>query len=432
VTQEPEWQRLHPLTPLLRGGRFLLVLAAIVGQQGLRQADEVRPAVVGALVFAGTAVAVVIGFFLWRATRYRLTSTELQVDSGLFQKRSRRVPLARLQSVDVVRPIIARVLGLAELRLEVVGGGSTEAPLAYLSEDDAQRLRQAMLALAAGRTHEPAQAEDQDHVLVVVPTHVLVASVLLGAPLVLLALLVPVLLTVAVIDLSAALPLALALVPAYAGVVTVAGRRVLSEYGFTVAESADGLRLRHGLLDTRAQTIPPGRVQAIRVLEPLLWRPWGWVRVEVDVAGYSGQRGEQQTDTSALLPVAPRALAQAVVGRVLGGGLPVAAAPVPERARWRAPLSRPRLRAGVDDRHLVTTSGVLTTTTEVVPLAKVQSLRLTSGPWQQRLRLATLHADTAGRRLPGAKAHHRDLDEARALLVELSARTRAARRITAE
>jgi putative membrane protein len=90
------------------------------------------------------------------------------------------------------------------------------------------------------------------------------------------------------------------------------------------------------------------------------------------------------------------------------------------------------LRAGVDDRHLVTTSGVLTTTTEVVPLAKVQSLRLTSGPWQQRLRLATLHADTAGRRLPGAKAHHRDLDEARALLVELSARTRAARRITAE
>ena len=428
MSDEPEWQRLHPLTPLLRGGRFLLVLAAVVGQQGLRQADDVDPTAVGLLVFAATAVAVLVGFLVWRATRYRLTATELQVDSGLFQKRSRRVPLARLQSVDVVRPIIARVLGLAELRLEVVGGGSTEAPLAYLSEDDAQRLRQAMLSLAAGRAEEAEPLDDQDHVLVVVPTKVLLASVLLGAPVVLLAVLVPVLLTVAVIDLSAALPLGLALVPAYAGILAVSGRRVLSEYGFTVAESADGLRLRHGLLDTRAQTIPPGRVQAIRVLEPLLWRPWGWVRVEVDVAGYSGQRGEQQTDTSALLPVAPRALAQAVVGRVLGGGLPVAAAPVPERARWRAPLSRPRLHAGVDDRHLVTTSGVLTTTTEVVPLAKVQSLRLTSGPWQQRLRLATLHADTAGRRLPGAKAHHRDLDEARALLVELSERARTARR----
>jgi putative membrane protein len=91
-------------------------------------------------------------------------------------------------------------------------------------------------------------------------------------------------------------------------------------------------------------------------------------------------------------------------------------------------LSARRLRAGLDDRHLVTTRGVLTTTTDVVPLAKVQSLRLTSGPWQQRLRLATLHADTAGRRLPGGQAHHRDVEEGRALLGELALRTRAARR----
>jgi putative membrane protein len=209
---------------------------------------------------------------------------------------------------------------------------------------------------------------------------------------------------------------------------TVAVRRVLAEYGFTVAESPDGLRLRHGLLDTRSQTIPPGRVQSVRVLQPLFWRPWGWVRVEVDVAGYERSHGEEQSATSALLPVAPRALAEALVGRVLGGGLPVAAARAPVRARWRAPLSARRLAAGLDDRHLVTTHGVLTTTTDVVPLAKVQSLRLTSGPWQRRLRLATLHADTAGRQLSGGTAQHRDADEARALLAELSLRARSARR----
>jgi putative membrane protein len=152
------------------------------------------------------------------------------------------------------------------------------------------------------------------------------------------------------------------------------------------------------------------------------------VRVEVDVAGYSSRRGEEEAATNALLPVAPRALAEALVGRVLGGPLPVAQAPVPRRARWRAPLSARRLRAGLDDRHLVTTHGVLTTTTDVVPLAKVQSLRVTSGPWQRRLRLATVHADTAGRRLPGAAAHHRDAAEAQALLMELAARARTARR----
>jgi putative membrane protein len=265
-----------------------------------------------------------------------------------------------------------------------------------------------------------------------VPTGTLVASALLGSPFVVTLLLAVALVAVAVVHAGAALAVGVAALPAYAGFVTVTAKRVLAEYGFTVSESTDGLRLRHGLLDTRSQSIPGGRVQAIRVLEPLLWRPFGWVRVEVDVAGYSGGRGEEQSATKALLPVAPRALAEALVGRVLGGGLPVAAAPVPARVRWRAPLSRRRLRAGVDDRHLVVTSGVLTTTTDVVPLAKVQSLRLTAGPWQRRLRLATLHADTAGRRLPGGRAPHRDAGEARALLAELAVRTRAARRAGAQ
>jgi putative membrane protein len=418
-----DWHRLHPLTPLLRGGRVLLLLAAVVGQQGLRQADELRPALIGLASLGITAVAVAAGWVVWRTTRYRLTATELQVESGLLNKRSRRVPLARLQSVDVVRPVIARVAGLAELRLEVVGGGSSEAPLAYLGEQDAQRLRGSMLALAAGRTED---LEAPEAVLVQVPTGALVASALLGPPLVVGLLLLLALLVAALIDTSAAVPFGLALLPAYAGLLTVAGRRVLAEYGFTVAESDDGLRLRHGLLDTRTQTIPPGRVQAVRLLEPLLWRPWGWVRVEVDVAGYAG-RGEEKSATSALLPVAPRELAHALVGRVLGGELPVAVAPVPDRARWRAPLSRPRLRAGLDDRHLVTTCGVLTTTTDVVPLAKVQSLRLTQGPLERRLGLASVHVDSAGRRLSGGTASHRGAAGAAELLDDLARRARASR-----
>jgi putative membrane protein len=422
-----DWRRLHPLTPLLRGWRFLLIMAAAVGQQGLRQSDGFNPVYVGLAIVAATAVAVLVGVVAWRTTRYRLTATELQVDSGLLQRRSRRVPLARLQSVDVVRPVVARVLGLAELRLEVVGGGSTEAPLAYLHEADAQQLRSQLLARAAGRVEEVAPTST-DAVLVAVPTGTLVASVLLGFPLVVTVVMLVAVVVVAGLQASAAVPILLGTLPAYAGFMAVAGRRVLAEYGFTVSESADGLRLRHGLLDTRSQTIPPGRVQSVRVMEPLFWRPWGWVRVEVDVAGYEAGRGEQQSATSALLPVAPRQLAEALVGRVLGGGLPVAAAGVPSRARWRAPLSARKLRAGLDDRHLVTTHGVLTTTTDVVPLAKIQSLRMTSGPWQQRLGLATVHADTAGRRLPGGKAHHRDGAEARGLLAELSMRTRAARR----
>jgi putative membrane protein len=422
-----DWQRLHPLSPVLRGWRILLILVAAFGQQSLRQEQGFDPVYLGLGVLAAALVGMGLAFISWRQTRYRVTATELQIDSGVLQRRSRRVPLARLQTVDVVRPVVARILGLAELRLEVVGGGKTEAPLAYLGEDEAHELRGRLLAAAAGRAHEIAP-DTLEGVLVRVPTGTLVASVLLGTPITATILLVILLVVMALLQQSAALAVGFAALPAYLGFITVTGRRVLQEYGFTVAEAPDGLRLRHGLLDTRSQTIPHDRVQTVRVLEPLFWRPFGWVRVEVDVAGYAGGRGEQQSETNALLPVAPRALAEALVGRVLGGAVPVAAAPVPRRTRWRAPLSAPRLRAGLDERHLVTTHGVLTTTTDVVPLAKIQSLRITSGPWQQRLRLATLHADTAGRRLPGAQAHHRDADESRALLIELAHRTRAARR----
>ena len=96
-------------------------------------------------------------------------------------------------------------------------------------------------------------------------------------------------------------------------------------------------------------------------------------------------------------------------------------------ARWRAPLQVRRLRVGVDAQHVVSTSGVLTTTTDVAPLAKVQSLRTTAGPWQRRLGLASVHVDTAGRTLPGAVLAHRSREEARALLEEINGLARAAR-----
>ncbi len=426
------WARLHPLTPLLRGGRLLLVVLAVVGQQGLRDAP-VR--VVLGVLGAAVPVVIFVGWLAWRAMRYRITDTELQVESGIFTKRSRRLPLARVQTVDVVRPLFARFLGLAELRLEVVGGGGgAEAPLSYLSEQDADLLRTRLLDLASGRAGGAVKdTPDDEHVLVVVPLGPLVGSTLLGPPIVAAAGLLVAAIVTAAIDLSLVGGVLVGAVPLLLGVGSFAVRRLLAEYGFTVSETSDGLRLQHGLLETRTQTIPAGRVQTIRITEPLLWRRRGWVRVEVDVAGYSAGQGEEQAATKALLPVAPRELALRLVARVLGSPPPDVGDCPPAAARRRAPLSFSRLRFGLDAEHLVATSGVLTTTTDVLPLAKVQSLRLTQGPWQRRLGLSSLHVDSAGRRLPGAVVHHRSSEAAARLLDEATvlARAAAARR-TAE
>jgi putative membrane protein len=423
-----DWQRLHPLTPVLRGYRLLGVLVVALTQESVRSlsARTAGYLLLGAIPFVG-----LVGYLSWRFTRYTVADGVLRLETGVLFRRSRQVPLARLQAVDVVRPLFARALGLAELRLEVVGRGKSEAPLSYLSEANAHLLRGRLLAMAAGVAEDT--PEPTELVLVQVPGGVLAVSIALGGPAITGTLLLIAVAVLAVVRTDLLLPVVVPMFPLLLGTGGLAVRRFLTEFGFTVANSPDGLRLRHGLLETRAQTIPAGRVQAVRVVEPLLWRHFGWVRVEVDVAGYAGRHAggqEARAATSALLPVAPKRLATAVLGQVLAGvdldRLPTS--PPPPRARWRAPLMYRNLGVAWDERHAVTTYGRVRHVTDVVPNEKVQSLRLVQGPWQRRLRLATLHLDTAGRDVRAAAAH-RDATEAAALFERGIALTRAARAV---
>lgn len=235
----------------------------------------------------------------------------------------------------------------------------------------------------------------------------------------------------------AAVLVAMLLTPAGAGAIAVAllpigailYRRFTVEFGFTVALSQQGVRLRHGLLDTRQQTVPRGRVQAVRIIEPMLWRSFGWVRVEMDVAGARGAAGaEQRSTTGALLPVAPREEAERVIQIVLPG-LDLGALALlqpPSRARWRAPLSYGRLGSAFDAGWSVTSYGRIRRVTDVVPQDKLQSVRLVQGPLQRRLRLATVHLDTAGHNVHAA-IRQWDVTQAAQLTDSLARLARSAR-----
>ena len=50
--------------------------------------------------------------------------------------------------------------------------------------------------------------------------------------------------------------------------------------------------------------MPPGRIQALKVSQPPLWRIFGWYRIQVNVAGYgmAGSAGQGSARTT-LLPV---------------------------------------------------------------------------------------------------------------------------------
>ena len=435
-----ELRRLHPITPILRSW---IIVAAGIGTLWNQISNGIEGRLFGdvpgsddggfavplwGVTFAAVlVVALTYGFLYWRFTTYGIVGNVLRIDSGVLFRRSRQVPLDRLQAVDIVRPLVARIAGVAELRMEVAGGGSSEAPLAFLSMAQASRLRAELLARAAGI--DAATPEAPERTIVTVPlTHLVLASVLAPATAVLVILVVGgAIALVLTNEYAAAVPF----VPALIGVGVAAARRFVVNYGFTVAESPDGLRIRKGLLDTRAQTVPPGRVQAVRISEPFLWRANGLVRVDINVAGYGGEGDREQEHTSVLLPVGPRSVASGLLHRVLPGAdlSTIEQSPAPRPARWLRPMSWRRLSVGVDATYFVAYEGWLRRDVLVMPHAKPQSMRLTQGPLQRRLGLASVLLDST----PGpvsVRAVHREAGSARALLetevgLERSARAAA-------
>ncbi len=248
------------------------------------------------------------------------------------------------------------------------------------------------------------------------------------------------------------------LIPAGLGLAAAYWSSFNKGYNFTAAISPDGIRLRYGLLDTQAQTLPPGRIQALRVSQPPLWRLLGWYRIQVNAAGYGtpGGNGDASSRTT-LLPVGTLADVFTMLALVLpdpgtpepvrvfsaglGGlsarqGSGASGAPAaddggfvttPRRARLLAPLGWRRNGFAATDTALLIRSGRWWRHLVLVPHQRTQSIALQQGPLARRFRVAdlVLHT-TAGPVSP--RLIQAGLDEGRALLDAQASRARSARR----
>jgi putative membrane protein len=426
VTRADGWHRLAPVSPIVRAGRVAIAVAVLLLPTALRGGDLTRDwqqlAVVGVLL--------VLGFVSWLVTRWRIDGDDLRIETGLLRRQSLRFPLSQVQAVDVVRPGLARLFRVAELRLRMAGSTGGTARLAYLPEREVEPLRTRLLALAHLGADGVAPTEEvEERVLASVPTGRLAASILLSdVGFLAIAILVGLLVTAVEAPAATTEAFGGSAVWVLAGL-TMLWRRFNQEYKLTVAEAPDGLRLRSGLVALTSETIRPGRVQAVRMVEPFVWRRLGWCRLEVDIAGRQRRKGEgeaQRAPLRAVLPVGSRALAEELLARIVPDA-PTDRLRPPRRALVKSPLRYRFLSFGRTDSCVVTTTGRIRRVTAWVPLAKVQSFRRVQGPLQRRLRLASIHLDTAGRSVH-ANLRDRDVEEADSVLGSLVALARAARR----
>ncbi|MBW5421964.1 PH domain-containing protein [Streptomyces sp. BG9H] len=416
-------RRLHPVTPLRRAWAPFAVLVgwAVHDPNGTQQ--RLSALTTTTLLLGSAAVLIggaAYGFLSWWFTHFAVTDTELRIRTGLFFRRTAHIRLDRLQAVDVTRPLLARIAGVAKLKLDVVGAEKKDE-LAYLGERDATELRAELLARAAGFAPEKAREVGEAPVrglLHVQPRMLAFSLMLTGAPWVMLvaATVVPTVLWFATHNLWTVLATGL---PILGGAFASSGGRFIKEYDWTVGESPDGLRIDHGLLDKAHETVPPGRVQTVHIVQPLLWRRYGWVRVELDVAGSAN---------TVLVPVAPRELAEAVIARVLPGARvpePAELSRPPARAAWCVPLWWKGYGLVVTDAVFAARHGLLKRRLSLVPHAKVQSVRLSQGPWERYKGVADVRVDTGANKTVTARL--RPAEEAATLLHSQASRSRTGR-----
>ena len=437
-------ERPHPLTPLVRGWLILVAIAIgwgreiVTGSAGENQLEGGGLAWFLLVLAVVVLLAAIAGFITWYFTRFVIDDEELRIESGAIFKKSTKIPFERLQSVDIIQPLAARVVGLAELRLDA---GNSSTKLRYLSRGKASRLRDYLLTRAHGQQASIRDLDQQaaasiftdlgvaDRPLVQVSPQRLILSFLLSTEWI-----IPAAITIIILVVTAALaatPYALGgLIPLLVGMLTLVWRRVIGMFNFTLAESPRGLRVTRGLTNLTSQSVPIDRIQGVKTSQPLLWKPLGWYRLDVDILGYTHDDSDnnESNASSVLLPVATLDEVELAVGRALPGFDldAIELHPSPKRARWLRWLDFWTLRYGWDDRTLITERGWLTHTRDVVPHAKTQSLRIEQGPLQRLLRLADVHVHTP-RGPVNAVAHQLDERPARELALSQLDRARAAR-----
>jgi putative membrane protein len=475
-------RRLHPATIALgfvkEAPQTILALPA-----GLAFAS--RSGLGGALLIAAALAALLLAvkWLAWRRFRYGVGPAEIVIESGILNRNRRSIPFDRVQDVDIERTFLARLFGLAKVRIETGAGGKDEGLLDSVSLAEAHRLRETVRGRRAGAAPaaaEPAAIAEEQVLFAMNVPRVLLFGVF-NFSLVYIAGLFALLQTfdrflpfdiydparwVGLVDdylpnrwtvgAIAAVLIVAALLGSIAGVL----RTLARDYGFRLSLEGGRFRREQGLFTRSEAVIARRRVQLATVTGGPLRSLFGWSGLSFQTLGAGTDRSGQQSAA----PFATRAEIETVLAEVRPLRLPpppelacvsrrhilrssaaklapalvaIAALSVWERSSLlllallpllaaAAALERRFHRYALEDDLLFVARGVWRRRLWLVPLGNVQSLGLSRGPIQRRLGLATLAIDTAGASMLNAP---RIVDlraaDAEALAAEISRRRRS-------
>lgn len=374
------WHRVSLVTPVLEGWKIVTGVLAFVTVQNL---DELVRAyrfisehgftlgggigyyLLGLIAFI--ALWVGLGLLSWWRRAYAVDADGVYLRSGILSRKLRTARLPRIQSVDVVHPLLGRIFGLGQLTVEVAGGRDSRVVIGFLTTRELQTLRDRILDLAAGQIDLPGPAvaggavgasavgrdtggiddaasavrpEDlapegaagsqtapeqravpvqashfQEYPLYSVDGATLLGSLLRSSSVYVLGLAVIGMLSAGILILvsdsmtgSEALTIISSYLTMVIAMATIVWSHFNSAWNFQAAATPSGIRMSYGLTSETSRTLPPGRVHGVGLTGPILWRRKDWWKVDVTVAGREdrSQDGQNRQFGNLLLPVGAR------------------------------------------------------------------------------------------------------------------------------
>ena len=432
--RDGRWYRLHPLTPVLRGGVVVagligvafaalwetLVLRVILATLGIDQAEQPEVDVVGGVIDSVSnfslvllTVTVVVGliiWFQWRVHLVRMDSEVIELKRGIVFRSSRRARRDRVNAIGIRRPLIPRLLGLAKLDIQAAGSGANVV-FAYLPVRTAIEVRREILGETGADSERHTTIEVANRV-VEVPLGRYVASLVVS---------IETLLMLASLAFAIFLGARAEELVAWLGVVIVLFVYVsyladrFFRVGSFVIDTVEGdIRVSLGLLATSVETIPPHRFHALEVSQPWPWRVFGWWRIDANLASTPGSANKKAPASTVIAPVVTTDEMLRLVQLCMPGlsgdqavdmmrnGITLTneswqelqpehehSVTSPRRARYLLPLSWRVNRAWRYGPALYLRRGTWIRRLVIVPLARVQSSSVQRGPVHDGLTLGT-------------------------------------------
>ncbi len=339
----PSEHRLHPLSILFGFGGLLrdlavpaLLVLITAGPAGL---DWQMWAMVLVVPFALLHVGRYVSF------RYRYDANEMVIRSGVFFRKERHIPYARIQNLDSTQNVVHRLTGVVQVRVDTGGGQEPEATMSVLSVGAADEMRRRVFeqrnevgALADLPSPPPGRI-----LLGLPPRELILLGLIQNRGVVVIAAAFGLLWELGLLDRLAEAAFGEQVsgrgvvrdavgallgdggVPANRIVLAVAalaglllfvrlismGWTLVRLHGFKLTRDGNDLRTEHGLLTRLVATIPVRRIQTLTIQEGPLHRLFGRVSVRVETAradaGQGGAGSGNATQREWLAPIIRRA-----------------------------------------------------------------------------------------------------------------------------